>query len=640
MTIQTRAALLYGTDETPAPARVLRAGPLSAELERGNLRYVRVGGIEIMRAISFLVRSRSWATYDPEITALAATEQTDSFCVTYRAVVRDGDAELEYSARIDGQADGTLGFHCDIHARTDFETCRTGFVVLHPAGVAGGGARIEHADGRIVDGMFPLSIDPVQPMLDLRALTHEAAPGLAVTCRMDGDVFEMEDQRNWTDASFKTYVRPLSRPWPYTLAAGSQSTQSVTLTVTQDGRAPESAPGTEPIRVELGDIIGTMPPIGLGCSPEEARAALPHAAVLARAGVAMLVCRFDPGRGHGVADLRLFHDLARACGCEVELQIVVHCITGFAAELHDVAASVREAGLTLRAVAVSPAPDLKSTTPGQPWPDCAPLDKLYEAARAAFPGIPLIGGTFAYFTELNRKRPPAELLDAVTFSTSPLVHAADDRSVMESLEVLPAVIASVRAMAAGKPFVVGPSAIGMRDNPYGPAPLPNPGGARLAMSGADPRQRGLFNAAWTLGYIARFAAGGAARIAVSAPAGGCGIMDSGGVFPVFHVIRGCAALSGATLHEARVSREQDVAALLATTAGSRELWLANLTPDRLTVTLPPGFRDATLHRLDADSLQAMGAEEDGLEAARFGSDGQSVALDAYAVMRCRAAAPS
>ena len=29
---------------------------------------------------------------------------------------------------------------------------------------------------------------------------------------MSGDSFEMEDHRNWTDASFKTYVRPLALP--------------------------------------------------------------------------------------------------------------------------------------------------------------------------------------------------------------------------------------------------------------------------------------------------------------------------------------------------------------------------------------------------------------------------------------------
>ena len=45
-------------------------------------------------------------------------------------------------------------------------------------------------------------------------------PGVFATVRMEGDAFEMEDHRNWTDASFKTYVRPLALPWPYVLPAG------------------------------------------------------------------------------------------------------------------------------------------------------------------------------------------------------------------------------------------------------------------------------------------------------------------------------------------------------------------------------------------------------------------------------------
>ena len=61
------------------------------------------------------------------------------------------------------------------------------------------------------------------------------------------------------------------------------------------------------------------------------------------------------------------------------------------------------------------------------------------------------------FTELNRKRPPLDLIDFVTFCTTPNVHAGDDRSVMETLESLPAVAASVREIIGGKPFVVGPS---------------------------------------------------------------------------------------------------------------------------------------------------------------------------------------
>ena len=93
-----------------------------------------------------------------------------------------------------------------------------------------------------VETSFPELIDPVQPFMDLRALTHAFAPGLAVTCRMEGDTFEMEDQRNWTDASYKTYVRPLALPWPYTLAAGERLRQRVALSVVAGRRRACSLP--------------------------------------------------------------------------------------------------------------------------------------------------------------------------------------------------------------------------------------------------------------------------------------------------------------------------------------------------------------------------------------------------------------
>ncbi len=68
--------------------------------------------------------------------------------------------------------------------------------------------------------MLPDLIDPWQPFKDMRAITHTVRPGLTAECRMEGDTFEMEDQRNWSDASYKTYVRPLALPWPYVLPCG------------------------------------------------------------------------------------------------------------------------------------------------------------------------------------------------------------------------------------------------------------------------------------------------------------------------------------------------------------------------------------------------------------------------------------
>ena len=41
----------------------------------------------------------------------------------------------------------------------------------------------------------------------------------------------MEDQRNWTDASFKTYGTPLELPFPVEVVSGTKIVQTVTLTL-------------------------------------------------------------------------------------------------------------------------------------------------------------------------------------------------------------------------------------------------------------------------------------------------------------------------------------------------------------------------------------------------------------------------
>ncbi|MFP3541229.1 hypothetical protein SB770_32385, partial [Pseudomonas sp. SIMBA_044] len=91
------------------------------------------------------------------------------------------------------------------------------------------------------------------------------------------------------------------------------------------------------------------------------------------------------------------------------------------------------------------------------------------------------------FTELNRKRVPAWHLDFVTHCTNPIVHAADDLSVMQTLEALPFITRSARAIYGSKPYRTGPSTIPMRQNPYGSRTMDNTGHARIPMANSDPR---------------------------------------------------------------------------------------------------------------------------------------------------------
>jgi hypothetical protein len=297
---------------------------------------------------------------------------------------------------------------------------------------------------------------------------------------------------------------------------------------------------------------------------------------------------------------------------------------------------------------VTPAADLKSYPPGTPTPAGVPSwQELAAAARKAFPRIRLGGGMLSNFTELNRKRPPKRLFDFITHATSGLVHAADDRSVMETLETVGHVVRSARKIAGSTPTRIGPSHIGNSFNPYGAQVTANPKGGRVTMARVEPRHRGLFGAAWHLGFLAQAAAGGIEAATVASPAGEFGIayarldhaqpwFDAAGdatVYPLFHVIRGIARAAGARRVMAEASDAGRLRALAWRAGGATELWLANTSEASLDIRLrdlPRGTGRIAL--LDAESFEAAARDPRFMDRMQP-FDGGSLRLSAFAVAR-------
>jgi D-apionolactonase len=480
-------------------------------------------------------------------------------------------------------------------------------------------------------------------MMELRALTHEFAPGFQVTCRMEGDTFEMEDQRNWTDASYKTYVRPLALPWPYTIEQGERLQQRISLSVHAASRAA-LAPRDERVVLSLHRTGFALPPLGLNLDPQDLEATLQVLPQLRSARGRHVIVSHDPRRGHDAATLARAVEAARSISDEVWLEAVIGDLERFDDEIDALGRSVEALGAPFKTVLVSPAPDIKCTLPGSPWPPCPPLADIYRAARRAFPGVRLGGGMFSYFTELNRKRPPIEDIDLLTFTTSSLVHAGDDRSASETLESLPYLCASVLALAGGKPYHVGPSAIGMRANPYGEAPTANPLNIRQAMNRSDPRQRGLFGAAWMVGYYARFARGGAAAITLGGGAGDFGLVhtggadakpwydEHGGLYPAFHVFKGLSAMAGRGAVDVHSSAPRTVQAIGSIVDGELQVWVANLSAIAQSVELEPATF-SSVAMLDERSFVAAARDPNAMEGRQQPWSSQSLSLGPYAVAR-------
>lgn len=218
----------------------------------------------------------------------------------------------------------------------------------------------------------------------------------------------------------------------------------------------------------------------------------------------------------------------------------------------------------------------------------------------------------SYFTELNRKRPPLERVDWVTHATCPIVHAADDRSVMQTLEAIPHITRSCRALIGAQPYAIGPVSIGMRQNPYGSRVMPNPRGERVAMAGDDPRQRGLFGAAWLAGYATALEGAALECLTLGALTGPRGLVDAASAparYPMFHVAAAMARMAGATRLPCRAASPREVACFGARDAqGRMRLIVANLTADQRTVCLTFSggsvAADMSLSTLDEASFDA------------------------------------
>jgi D-apionolactonase len=497
--------------QRPAPARIpLRWGLLSAEFDpaEGWLRSLRLEGREVVRAIYGAVRDRNWGTVTPRVHGVQVAQEDGAFLVRYEAECRAPGIEFRWQAEIDGDQDGVLSFRFAGVALTGFWKNRIGLCVLHPIkGCAGERCRVETVDGIVTEDTFPAFIAPHQSFRNVRAISHGA-----VEVRFDGEIFETEDQRNWTDASFKTYGTPLAEPFPVWIKRGTRVEQTVTVQL-HNPRADFCATyGSEMAAIpELRlteEASRRLPPVGFGMASHGQPLTPDEVARLRRLRPAHLRVDLRIGEGAWPARWRMAAVDAAALGAK--LHVAVFLSDDAATELAALAGEV----------AAHPAPvslwlifHERETSTSAHW---------VRMAEAVLPGdAPFAAGTDANFAELNRARPDATETALPCFSMNPQVHAFDDASMIENLGAQVATVESARQFAP-RPVVVSP--ITLRPRPQ-----------------ADGRQRSHFAAAWTLGSLARLAAlDGIHSLTYFETTGERGLLDATDAFPMFHIF---AALS-------------------------------------------------------------------------------------------------
>jgi hypothetical protein len=561
-----------------------------------------MGDHEVLRAIYGTLRDESWNTLVPRITNLEMDCQPHEFRIRFEAQAKKGAIDFSWSNSISGSATGQILYEFKGTANSDFLKNRIGLGVLHPISeCAGKPCVIERVDGTTEEGLFPRHISPDPPFRHIRAITHEAAPGVNAEVRLEGDAFEMEDQRNWTDASFKTYAPPLDQPYPVGVKAGDIIEQSVTLQLPGQprkilpilqGRGAQFSIATTPVLPK--------PALGLGFASQE-----PPLTDLGIARLAIL------GLSHLRVDLKLespdWKDtLARAAhetnALKIGLQVALH--PGRLAE--DVFGE-----LALELEKTKPSITLWQLVGDLSDPHLSQLLKAAQTHLGLYNSNALFAlGSDATFGELNRHRPAPDQSALPCFPIHPQHHAFDHLTLMENIAAQPVTVETLQQFAP-RAGVISSITLGPR-KPVSSTP------AGENSTPSDPRQRSLLGAGWTLASLGRLGTGGNLHsLTYFETTGLHGVMGPAGkstslqaessdcemVYPVYHVLADLAGFSRLlpTLSSHPLQTE---AMTLIDSRNKRRILVANLSDTEQDLRIKSGSCTAQVRYLDESNAES------------------------------------
>jgi len=563
----------------------LRAGKILAAFGNAELRNIMVGDVEIVRHIYMAVRTEIWNTVgyvlsDPQ---LESTEK--SFHLEFECRHKNGPVDFRWHGCISGLENSTIKFSMKGKAFSSFQSNRIGFCVLHPLHEClGKPCEIVSTKGEKTKGRFPRFISPDPPFKNIRTIIQRTN-GIESHIILNGDSFEMEDQRNWTDASFKTYCPPRSRPHPFLVRKGDEFSQTVEISIggkPGSTRTTPKAPSSA-VRVEWHSKSQPVPEIGCMFNSSQNAASLRHAKML---GLSHLRIDVAVSRS-GIASA-----LKRIKGVSTELDVPLEMALHFLErplpdQIHFVLGMIVALGKPVRRFLVFRRKEKVTAD--------ATMRDVRPVLRRAALGSDVVTGTDSYFVEINKAPPDLKGIDGICYSVNPQVHTYDEQSILGSPEAQFYTVETARRIACGAPVYVTPITFRPRLNPELPKKFHGP----------DARQKSLFGAVWTLASIIRLAQAGARGATYFELSGPCGVMARDGkrVFPVFHVLADVNEFAGGTMRFLSLPNRSGITGCLLEKSGRRRWLIANMSLEAKTVMVSSPPKNLFVKHLDETTFE-------------------------------------
>ncbi len=489
----------------------------------GQLRYIKYKKVEIVRRIYTALRNHQWFTVPMRIQDEKILQLKNSFSIQYSAQYVLDDIDYEAQVFIQGNEDDTISFHFKGRANSDFQRNRIGICVHHPIkDCLGQSVLITNPNGDVEFASFPTHIEPDVLFQAIKKLCWKTGREVEAILEFEGDTFESEDQRNWTDNSFKTYSTPVVIPFPVLEHKGDTVEQKVTLSVNLKGVTEEEGFKEE----DKTESRHLFPKIGYARS---------NTPMTKEYIVLLRQILFDHYRveidfgDDWIENLDQAYHEASLLNTRLELAVF---FDDYIVEYEELKKRLTD---QVRSLLLIP----KNASLHGP----SVLDYIIPKMKTEFPFIKIGSGTVGHFVDINRNRMLDHRLDFVSYAMTPQAHLTDHNVLVENLEAQQYPIATIRSFS-DLPIYISPITLKSRDYP--------------ALT-VDERQHTQFIADWTticLKYLA-----GAEQITLFETIGNKGIINENGPSPVYHLLQKISKFKPKFIIKKEVKNELELDAL-------------------------------------------------------------------------------
>ncbi len=460
----------------------------------GDLRKINIQGKEIIQRIYFAVRDEEWLNIEYVVKNFNSELSGTTAIYSYDLIFKKG--KVDFTARLTIKIEhNQLVIEAFGKASTNFMKNRIGLCIHLPSSLKGTPCNVSHIDHTFTSTELPLLVSPHQPIKEISQIELQS-DGFQVRIDFEGDIFEMEDQRNWTDASYKIYSTPLELPFPIEVKKGDLFHQKISVTVLPNVYTTTYSGNEDP--KNTGQQMFPSPRLGTIIPGNLAGDMMNH--FLERDTFPFSFLRIDFHLYNDSWEEKVVNSILFARKKNIPVYALLYFSEQYKSEIEIFKSFCKHNSLLqfIHSIALLSSEEF---VPADNY-----LRDLIPVLRTFFPNARIGAGTDANFAQLNRNFPSFQEIDFSCYSIQPQEHASDRLSITENIMGQYDTVKTAQSLGKGMPIHITALSLFRRFNANVEKHTSDNHVANYPYAGSN------FETAWFIGALHELIAAGAEAI--------------------------------------------------------------------------------------------------------------------------------